>query len=82
MTREECERGIIGLLVQILDLYKQYSPDGQLCMSVNTDGHASAFNQYWEGGINFESPINTTLFQDGQLKICDEYVPYAWQSDE
>lgn len=82
MTRAECERGIIDLLVQIREFYKHYTTIGPLCMSIGEDGFVSAFNAYWEGGINFESPINTTLFQDGQLKICDEYVPYTVQSDE
>ena len=59
MTRHECERQIAEKLVEIIDIYHQYNPDGKylaMFYSGDEEQHISFNNRYWNIKDNIDSP--------------------------
>lgn len=52
MEREECQKQIRELMIQIRDVYRKYNPDGNyLAMFIEGD-HLMVNNAYWEDDID------------------------------
>ena len=59
MEREECQKQIRELMIQILDVYRKYNADGKyLSMCINGDS-AWANNSFYSGGADADHPLDT-----------------------
>jgi hypothetical protein len=65
MTRAECEDKIKDLFNQIVDVYKEYNPNGQYLSVSLTDGCCFLNNacygkgENYDQGADYDIPVNT-----------------------
>jgi hypothetical protein len=74
MTRQECEKKILGKLMEIGEIYLQYNPSGKYLGMNYCNGQLSASNSYQKGEKDEKIPIDVILFNDGTIKTCGEYI--------
>ena len=54
MTRSECEERIKDLFDQIVDIYKEYNPNGKYLTASMVSGNSLSINNaYWEKGETY-----------------------------
>ena len=69
MTREECEKGLIERLKDMVDFYHQYAPEGKYLTFCYLEGKNKFYhggNEYWENGEDEKHPI--CLFIDEEFE--------------
>ena len=59
MTREEAEKKIKKLLLEIANVYQEYHPDGEQLNMAVTKSCCWAFNAYWERDV--DNPLDITV---------------------
>lgn len=86
MTKQECEKIILGLAQTMREVLKQYNPDGKY-FSLSINDTLSFNNSHWIGGEDEHKPVDITVFDDGGLRTTnningESIVTYYDNADE
>lgn len=65
MTRNECEKLIAEKLLEIRDIYHQYSDNGEYVHMVISNDYVSAFNGYW---VNESRAVDFRMYDGEELR--------------
>lgn len=58
MKREECEKQITDLMIQIRDVYKKYNPDGNYIGMFILEDTVHAYNAYCSNKDDADHPLD------------------------
>jgi hypothetical protein len=64
MTREEAEKKIEKLILEIADVYQEYHPDGELLNMAVTKTCCWAFNAYWK--MDIDHPLDAFVRREAK----------------
>ena len=69
MTKEECQKKLLHLMHEALDVYKAFNPDGYNLTMYTFGGDISITSWKSEN----EMDIDMYEFEDGSIRIDDQY---------